>query len=254
MGRGGCFSGPAGVAVRGRLVSGEPFPYNVPVLSRVPWLTLAGLTCLLLEQRWERRTRQEIEAANEGAVPPLMAHWLTRTSVSRGAAARVYRRHFDAEMRMSRAFATTAAASLGLMDAGMTTLAARLTLAAAVVAVPASKLVAKPLFNEVEAGLPGLGVLALLREEEVVWALAAELATETPGDAWPAAAASLRDVAVPTAARLRARALDLEAPRVNAFLQHEDRCRATRVGAQRRWLFALIAAAAGTAIVGRLMR
>lgn len=219
-------------------------------MPRVPWLTLAGLTCLLLEQRWERRTRQEIEAANAGAVPPLMAHWLACTPVSREAASRVYRRHFNAEIRMSRAFAINAAVSLGLVDAGIATPAARVALAVGVVAVPVSKIIAKPLFNEVEAGIPGLGTLAMLREEEVVWALAAELATETPRDTWPAAAESLREVAVPSAARVRARALDLEAPRVDVFLQNEERCRAARLGSQRRWLIALIAAAAGTAAAG----
>lgn len=220
---------------------------------RVPWLALAGLTCLLLEQRWERRTRREMEAASHGVVPPLMSRWLAHTPVSRTRAVRAYRRHFEAEIRASRAFATTAAISFGLVDAGMGASTARIALAVAVVAVPASKLVAKPLFNEVEASLPGLGTLALLREEEVVWALAAELATEVPHDAWRPAAKTLQQVPVPSAARRRARDLDLAEPHVDTFQRHEERCRTTRLATQRRWLGVMFTAAAGIAVAGRLV-
>lgn len=201
-------------------------------------LTLAGALCLVLEQAWERRTRREM--AEAGSRPaPLMRRWLEAVPVAVGDAARLYADHFEAEIGMSRDFAVVGALLLAAADAVARPGPARNTLACALVALPFSKLVAKPLFNEVEAAAPLVGRLALLREEEVVWGLAASLARD--GADWPESKRRLARVPVPSRAQRAVESLDLDPPRSVLFEQRALDCRQRRRRLQRRLLGGLAA-------------
>ncbi|NDD31314.1 MAG: hypothetical protein EB084_23940 [Proteobacteria bacterium] len=212
-------------------------------------LTLTAALSLLAERAWERRTRREIALCNrastgspfESAPPPLLIRWLEGLPVGQPDAAAVYAWHFEAEMAMTRRFTDVVCGLLVAADLVRIPDAARGALALAVVCAPVLKRLAQQRFNEVEAALPLVGTLALLREREVVWSLASVLARQSgPSCDWAHVRDRLTRIPVPTAGRRDAQALDLASPRPMRYALQARASRQSRLDLQQKALRGLV--------------
>lgn len=217
-------------------------------------LTLAGAWMWIAEAAWERRTEREMawcrEDAPAGPPPRLLAAWWHLAPFPRAASAAFYADHMRAELVMGR---RAVAAAIPCLVVGDVVLArsgrVRWAVTAALALLPVSKLVARSAFNEVESVLPITGPLAMLREQEVLWGLAALSASSRP---WSAYHAALPQVPATRMARRCAASADLRHPDAAAFRKRAARCRDRRLRRQAGVLGICLLAAAG--LVLRAMR
>jgi hypothetical protein len=212
-----------------------------------PFLTLAGAALVAAEAAWERRTRRELEACQAAVLPPRLPELLERWKrlglpLSPGTR-QFYAEHFEAEIRVSRRAVWSLLPVLACLDAALPP-AARGPAAGLLVLLPLSKRAAKGPFNEVEAALPVVGEMALLREEEVLWGLAAAAARE---GRYAEQREALLAAPVPSRARRRAARLLGPQPDEPLFRRRAAECRRRRLALQKRGLAWLALAAGGLA-------